>query len=62
MIFLFEEFAYEADYLKEVIGYRGNSDFQSESGFNTKAADMNGDGLVTVADAVQVIDIILRKE
>ena len=39
MIFLFEEFAYEADYLKEVIGYRGNSDFQSESGFNTKAAD-----------------------
>lgn len=39
MIFLFEEFAYEADYLKEVIGYRGNSDFQSESGFNTKVAD-----------------------
>ena len=39
MIFLFEEFAYEADYLKEVIGYRGNSDFQSESGFNTKAVD-----------------------
>ncbi|MBR6124660.1 LlaJI family restriction endonuclease [Candidatus Saccharibacteria bacterium] len=39
MIFLFEEFAYSTDYLKEVIGYRGNSDFQSESGFNTKAAD-----------------------
>lgn len=39
MIFLFEEFAYGTDYLKEVIGYRGNSDFQSESGFNTKAAD-----------------------
>ena len=39
MIFLFEEFAYDADYLKEVIGYRGNSDFQSESGFNTKAVD-----------------------
>ena len=39
MIFLFEEFAYSTDYLKKVIGYRGNSDFQSESGFNTKAAD-----------------------
>ena len=39
MIFLFEEFAYSTDYLKEVIGYRGNSDFQSESGFNTKAVD-----------------------
>ena len=39
MIFLFEEFVYSTDYLKEVIGYRGNSDFQSESGFNTKAAD-----------------------
>lgn len=39
MIFLFEEFDYSTDYLKEVIGYRGNSDFQSESGFNTKAAD-----------------------
>ena len=39
MIFLFEEFAYSTDYLKAVIGYRGNSDFQSESGFNTKAAD-----------------------
>ena len=39
MIFLFEEFDYSTDYLKEVIGYRGNSDFQSESGFNTKAVD-----------------------
>ena len=39
MIFLFEEFAYNVGYLKEVIGYRGNSDFQSESGFNTKAVD-----------------------
>ena len=36
MIFLFEEFAYDADYLKEVVGYKGNSDFQSESGFNTE--------------------------
>ena len=48
MIFLFEEFAYEADYLKEVIGYRGNSDFQSESGFNTETtnngAKINGVG------------------
>lgn len=39
MIFLFEEFVYDADYLKEVIGYKGNSDFQSESGFNTKTVD-----------------------
>ena len=48
MIFLFEEFAYDADYLKEVIGYKGNSDFQSESGFNTemtsKGAKINGVG------------------
>ena len=36
MVFLFEEFAYDADYLKEVVGYKGNSDFQSESGFNTE--------------------------
>ena len=36
MIFLFEEFAYDADYLNEVVGYKGNSDFQSESGFNTE--------------------------
>lgn len=36
MIFLFEEFAYDADYLKEVVGYKGNRDFQSESGFNTE--------------------------
>lgn len=48
MIFLFEEFAYDAGYLKEVIGYKGNSDFQSESGFNTettsKGAKINGVG------------------
>ena len=48
MIFLFEEFAYDADYLKRVIGYKGNSDFQSESGFNTettdKGAKINGVG------------------
>lgn len=48
MIFLFEEFAYDAGYLKKVIGYKGNSDFQSESGFNTetidKGAKINGVG------------------
>jgi len=35
---------------------------ETPAGFNTKAADMNGDGLVTVADAVQVIDLILREK
>ena len=48
MIFLFEEFVYDAGYLKKVIGYKGNSDFQSESGFNTettsKGAKINGVG------------------
>ena len=48
MIFLFEEFAYDADYLQKVIGYKGNSDFQSESGFNTettsKGSNINGVG------------------
>ena len=48
MIFLFEEFVYGTDYLKKVIGYKGNSDFQSESGFNTettdKGAKINGVG------------------
>lgn len=48
MIFLFEEFVYDTGYLKEVIGYKGNSDFQSESGFNTettsKGAKINGVG------------------
>ena len=48
MIFLFEEFVYDAGYLKEVIGYKGNTDFQSESGFNTettsRGAKINGVG------------------
>lgn len=48
MIFLFEEFVYDAGYLKKVIGYKGYSDFQSESGFNTettsKGAKINGVG------------------
>jgi hypothetical protein len=36
MIFLFEEFCYQSDFLKDAIGCK-NDDFRSQSGFNTKS-------------------------